>query len=78
MNMFLRTSRLQEGLTQAKLADILGTTTMSIWRWESGKTIPSPFYRAAICSYFKKPPGAFGWPQSHRKITSFSLTSNVD
>lgn len=72
MNVLLRCARLQEGLTQEQLADILGVSSMSIWRWESGK-MPSAFYRLAICAYFKRPPAEFGWPQHARKITDFSL-----
>jgi transcriptional regulator with XRE-family HTH domain len=73
MNTILRYARLQEGLTQEELASILGTTAMSIWRWESGKTVPSTFYRMAICAYFKREPAEFGWPQNYSKVTNFSL-----
>jgi transcriptional regulator with XRE-family HTH domain len=62
MNIFLRRTRVQAGLTQEQLASALGTTPISIWRWESGKNMPSYYFRAIICAYFKRPPTAFGWP----------------
>lgn len=58
--------RLQARLTQEELASLLGTTTVSIWRWESGRT-PSPFYRKAICAYFHRSPAEFGWSSPSRK-----------
>jgi len=75
VNIQLRCARIQKKLTQEELATILGTTTMSIWRWESGKNMPSPFYRTQICTYFRQPPTAFGWPRNHRKVTG-SAQSN--
>ncbi|HEU5377984.1 MAG TPA: NB-ARC domain-containing protein, partial [Ktedonobacteraceae bacterium] len=69
MNMFLRRARLQARLTQEELAGVLGTTAVSIWRWESGRT-PSPFYRKAICAYFHHSPAEFGWSSPSRKEKS--------
>ncbi|HEU5381585.1 MAG TPA: helix-turn-helix transcriptional regulator [Ktedonobacteraceae bacterium] len=73
MNFMLRYARIQEGLTQEKLAAILGSSSMSIWRWESGRTVPSRFYQLAICAYFKRSPDEFGWPQNYSKVTNFPL-----
>lgn len=66
MNTFLRRARLQVKLTQEELASVLGTTAVSIWRWEAGRT-PSPFYRKAICAYFHRSPAEFGWSLPGRK-----------
>lgn len=59
MNTFLRRARLQRNLTQEELASALGTTAMSIWRWESGK-LPSPFFRNVMCDYFHLSPAELG------------------
>lgn len=39
MNGFKR-ARLEEGLTQAELAEILGVSTVAICKWETGKGFP--------------------------------------
>ncbi len=36
--------RLNLGVTQEKFAQLLGTTTTSVNRWENGKTKPSRLY----------------------------------
>lgn len=72
MNTFLRYIRLQAGLTQEELANALGVTSMSIWRWESGKNMPSPFFRMAICAYFHRSPAEFGWPPTREQGHGFS------
>ncbi|MGH2509347.1 MAG: helix-turn-helix transcriptional regulator [Ktedonobacteraceae bacterium] len=72
MNILLRRARLQACLTQEKLASTLGTTPISIWRWESGKNMPSYYFRTLICAYFKRPPDAFGWPSPTQKNTRMS------
>lgn len=79
MNIVLRRARLQARLTQEKLASTLGTTPISIWRWESGKNMPSSYFRALICTYFNRPPDAFGWPsptQKNARVSCFLPTKN--
>src|SRR5260370_22569220 len=69
MNTFLRRARLQTNLTQEELASALGTTAVSIWRWEAGGK-PSPFFREAICDYFHLSPAELGWPSRRETGTS--------
>ncbi|MGH2506634.1 MAG: helix-turn-helix domain-containing protein [Ktedonobacteraceae bacterium] len=73
MNLFLRRTRLQAGLTQEKLANALGTTPISIWRWESEKNIPSKYYQTVICAYFRLSPAAFGWSKTHTQVRMTNL-----
>ena len=40
----LRGLRVGAGMTQQELADKLGVTHISVSRWETGKSIPSPKY----------------------------------
>lgn len=68
MNIFFKRARLQARLTQAGLARALGTTPVSIWRWEHG-LIPSPFFRTAICAYFHLSPTELGWPSPEKPET---------
>ena len=48
----LRGLRMGAGLTQQQLADILGVSHISVSRWETGKSIPSPKYIKALADLF--------------------------
>ncbi len=43
-----------------QLADQLGTTPITIARWEQGKTAPGPFSKNRLCELFGKSPEALG------------------
>jgi tetratricopeptide (TPR) repeat protein/transcriptional regulator with XRE-family HTH domain len=51
-NQRLLTARLERHLTQAQLADLLGTDANTVSRWERGLQQPSPFYRERLCKLF--------------------------
>lgn len=53
MNDNFRHARRAFGLTQQQLASILGTSQVSIWRWERGE-IPSLTSRQKICAFFQR------------------------
>ena len=38
----IKRARLVEGLTQKELAAILGVSVVSVCKWETGKTFPTP------------------------------------
>ena len=40
--MNIREMRTQHGLTQKQLAELIGVTTRTVERWESGDRVPSP------------------------------------
>src|SRR6266849_8343780 len=50
----LRRARFQMGLTQAELAEKVGTTFETVSRWERGIKAPSAYYRRKLCDIFGK------------------------
>ncbi len=56
----LKTEREQHGWSQAKIAEVLGTTIRSISRWEQGIAMPSPYFREQLCILFNKNAGELG------------------
>jgi tetratricopeptide (TPR) repeat protein/transcriptional regulator with XRE-family HTH domain len=50
----LRYERERRGWSQADLAGKVGCDTKTVGRWESGKALPRPYYRQAICELFGK------------------------
>src|SRR5947209_8984007 len=50
----LRRERERLNLSQEQLAEQIGTTSLSINRWEHDKTLPRPYYREQLCRLFNK------------------------
>jgi predicted ATPase/DNA-binding CsgD family transcriptional regulator/transcriptional regulator with XRE-family HTH domain len=50
----LKHARFQMGLTQAELAEKVGTTFETVSRWERGIKVPSAYYRRKLCEVFGK------------------------
>ena len=50
----LTQARQVRGLSQAELAECIGTTFVNVSRWERGLTAPSPLFRTRLCTLFKK------------------------
>lgn len=55
-NHLLRRERQQRSWTQQQVAESIGTTALSVGRWERGITFPSPHFRQALCALFNKNP----------------------
>jgi transcriptional regulator with XRE-family HTH domain len=53
-NTKLKRGRELRGWSQAKVARELGTTRLTISRWESGKHTPEAFYQEQLCTLFGK------------------------
>ena len=53
-NLRLRRERIQRDLSQQKLADLLGTTQVTISRWEGGSQQPNTYFREKLCALFGK------------------------
>jgi len=53
-NYLLRNMREKEGLTQEELAEKLGTTCVTVSRWESGVTFPSRYFRKKLSNLYHK------------------------
>jgi len=50
----LKAEREKRGWSLAKLAEVLGTTTRTVSRWEQGLAIPFPYYREQLCILYGK------------------------
>ncbi|GCE20871.1 helix-turn-helix domain-containing protein [Dictyobacter kobayashii] len=59
-NMLLRQQRMLHNWRQQDLADQLGTTVITIQRWERGTQQPSAYYRVKLCEIFELGVGELG------------------
>lgn len=50
----LRQERLQRNWRQRDVAEQLGTTALTVNRWEQGKQLPSAYFRVKLCALFGK------------------------
>ncbi|HLI05304.1 MAG TPA: FxSxx-COOH system tetratricopeptide repeat protein [Ktedonobacteraceae bacterium] len=53
-NLRLSREREQRGWSQQEVADHIGTTPVSVSRWERGLTTPSSYFRRKLCELFGK------------------------
>lgn len=53
-NLWLINERKQRAWLQQDVADRVGTTRVTISRWEHGITLPSPYFRQQLCAVFEK------------------------
>jgi transcriptional regulator with XRE-family HTH domain len=60
-NFNLRREREWHSLSQQQVAEYIGTTPLSVSRWERGIVLPGPHFRRALCSLFKKNPYELGF-----------------
>ena len=66
----LRRERMRLNWSQERLAEAIGTTSMSINRWEHDKTSPQPHYREQLCHVFHTTADAlFGTPDESESQT---------
>ncbi len=59
-NRKLKHERERRGLSQQRLAELLGTSFENISRWERGVTSPQPHFREKLCKLFKKDAAELG------------------
>src|SRR6266568_948667 len=69
----LKHARYQMGLTQAELAEKVGTTFETISRWERGIKVPSAYYRRRLCEVFGKTAEELGLLQLLRHFLHLTL-----
>ncbi len=53
-NHLLSHARTERGWSQAKLAELLETSPVTISRWENGVTFPSPYFRQRLSKHLQK------------------------
>ncbi len=77
-NRLLREHRLERHWTQRELADKLGTTEVTVKRWERGSQQPSAYYRLRLCSLFAKSSAELGLLQEEpvEPVVSASETAS--
>jgi WD40 repeat protein/transcriptional regulator with XRE-family HTH domain len=59
-NRKLKHERERRGLSQQRLAELVGTSVENISRWERGITSPQPHFREKLCKLFKMDAAALG------------------
>ena len=60
MKTLIKKMRELSGMSQAQFAQELSTTTVSINRWENGKSLPNPMAQNQLIDFCKKL-GCFYW-----------------
>jgi transcriptional regulator with XRE-family HTH domain len=69
-NILLAQARIARRWSQSMLADVIGTTPLSISRWERGETRPGPYFRSRLCE-------AFGLSEQELGLTPVSIPREV-
>ncbi|MEO7020474.1 MAG: tetratricopeptide repeat protein [Ktedonobacteraceae bacterium] len=59
-NQRLKRERELRGWSQARVAEAIGTTTLTVGRWERGEAMPYPSFREKLCVLFGKDVEALG------------------
>lgn len=49
----LRQERLKRALSQEEVAEVVGTNSMNVSRWETAQTTPMPYYRRKLCDLYQ-------------------------
>ena len=65
----LRYERERRGWSQADVASKIGSDSKTVARWESGKSLPRPYHRQALCELFEKNAEDFGLLSGQRERT---------
>ncbi len=76
-NVLLRKQRKARYWTQTELARLVGTTYLSISRWESGTTTPSLYYRKQLCEIFQLSAEELGLISPSDETTTQELSLNT-
>src|SRR5438552_5907146 len=61
----LRQERIRRNWRQREVAEQLGTTPVTVTRWESGSHQPSPYFRVKLCALFGKSEQELGFIESN-------------
>ncbi len=69
----LRQERIRRSWRQREIAEMLGTTTVTVTRWEGGNHLPSAYFRVKLCALFGKSAQELGFVQDN-----LSASTNKD
>lgn len=72
-NKRLRQERIRRNWRQSDVAERLGTTVVTVTRWEQGTHQPGSYFRVKLCALFDKSPLELGFVQEDS-----SLSNNVE
>jgi transcriptional regulator with XRE-family HTH domain len=67
-NHALKFARLDAGLTQEELADVLNINPITIYRWERGETGPNAYFRERLCTIFRRSEQELGLQKEQSEI----------
>jgi len=73
-NLKLRNARMRNNWKQKDVADRIGTTPLSVGRWERGEAFPSVYYRKRLCDLFRMSPEELGFTEEELLSQSFDKT----
>jgi transcriptional regulator with XRE-family HTH domain len=77
-NSLLREERLRHHWSQQELADRLGTTKITVRRWEHSTTTPSPYFRLKLIAIFGKSFEELGFEQKEAQLGIGVLSEQSD
>jgi transcriptional regulator with XRE-family HTH domain len=77
VNERLRYERVRRGWSQQDVADKVGTTPLTISRWERGETTPGPHFRLKLSEVFEKSPYELGLSAERSFTANLSQPSLV-
>lgn len=78
INSSLRQERLLRGWSQQALADQLGTTIVTVSRWERGIQYPGPMMRLKLCTLFEKTESELGlFAEENKEAPSSQSSENA-
>jgi len=60
------------------VADSIGTTPLSVGRWERGEAFPSAYYRQQLCNLFGMSPEGLGFTEEEQLSQSFEKTDTEE
>lgn len=60
-NSALRQARERAGWTQEEVAEQIGTSPFTVYRWERGLVMPSAYFRRKLCALYDAQPTDLGW-----------------
>jgi transcriptional regulator with XRE-family HTH domain len=70
-NLKLRNARTRNNWKQQDVADRIGTTSLSVGRWERGEAFPSAYYRKLLCDLFRMSPEELGFTEEEHVSQPF-------
>ncbi|HET8840852.1 MAG TPA: helix-turn-helix transcriptional regulator, partial [Ktedonobacteraceae bacterium] len=74
----LRLARTERNWRQHELAEHLGTTTVTVKRWERGSQQPSPYFRVKLCTLFGKSAQELGLSEHEPSAPSTEEVSETE